>query len=200
MKLVFGLGNPGAQYRDTRHNVGYAVLAELARRYGTGRAKEKFHAEVMDASIGGVATLLISPLTFMNRSGLCVQAARDFYKLANDQLLVVCDDFNLPLGRLRFRAAGSSGGQKGLESIVRTLGSERFPRLRIGIGSPPPGWDAADYVLGRFRAEEVPEIKLAIQRAADGVADWVTRGIEYCMNQYNVRSPEEPDGRATSAS
>ncbi len=185
MKLVIGLGNPGTQYQHTRHNIGYAVLAELARRHGTGRAKEKFHAEVMQASIEGTTVLLVSPLTYMNRSGQSVRAARDYYKLANDELLVVCDDFNLPLGKLRFRAGGSSGGQKGLEHIIQMLGTNEFPRLRIGIGSPPPGWDAADYVLGRFRSDEATEAQAAVKRAADGVADWVCRGIEYCMNQYN---------------
>lgn len=185
MKLVIGLGNPGTRYQQTRHNVGYAVLGELARRHSVGRPKEKFHAQVMEASIHGAAVLLVSPLTYMNRSGQSVRAARDFYKLTNDQLLVVCDDLNLPLGKLRFRAGGSSGGQKGLENIVQALMSEEFPRLRIGIGAPPPGWDAADYVLARFLPEEVPEIEVAVQRAADGVADWVCQGIDYCMNQYN---------------
>jgi PTH1 family peptidyl-tRNA hydrolase len=185
MKLVVGLGNPGRKYLGTRHNVGFLVLGELARRFGTARPKEKFQAEVVEADLNGERALLLCPLTFMNRSGSSVAAARDFYKLETDELLVVCDDLNLPLGKLRFRAKGSSGGQKGLADVVRSLGTEEFPRLRIGIGSPPEGRDATGFVLARFAAEERPQIEEAVQRAAEAVAGWARQGIQYCMNQYN---------------
>jgi PTH1 family peptidyl-tRNA hydrolase len=185
MKLVVGLGNPGRRYEGTRHNVGYAVLAELARRFGTGRPKVKFDGEVLDADLQGEKTLLLSPTTYMNRSGASVQAARDFFKLPLEDLLVICDDLNLPLAKLRIRPGGSAGGQKGLADIIRRLGTEEFPRLRIGIGTPPEGWDAVDYVLGRFSGEEAPEMEKAVSRAADAVAVWALQGIEKCMNEYN---------------
>jgi peptidyl-tRNA hydrolase, PTH1 family len=185
MKLVVGLGNPGRQYQGTRHNVGYAVLAELGRKFGRGSPKDKFHGEMMEAELAGEKALLLSPLTFMNNSGLCVQEAKRFYQLPDEELLVVCDDLNLPLAKLRFRAKGSSGGQKGLEDIVRRLGSEDFGRLRIGIGAPPEGWDWADYVLSKFGKQELPEIERAVVEAADAVVLWAREGIEFCMNQFN---------------
>jgi len=185
MKLVVGLGNPGRKYQGTRHNVGFLVLAELAKRFGSGVAKAKFHADVVEADFNGQKALLVGPLTYMNNSGTSVQEAKSFYKLSEEDLLVVCDDLSLPVGKLRFRAQGSSGGQKGLEDIIRRLGTEEFARLRIGIGSPPPQWDWADYVLSKFTEQEIPEIGQAVREAADAVAFWAHEGIERCMNQYN---------------
>ena len=185
MKLVVGLGNPGRKYEQTRHNIGFAVLGQLARKYGVGGVKSKFHGEVVEADLNNQRALLLSPLTYMNRSGLSVQAAKEYYRIANEDLLVLCDDMNLPLGKLRFRAQGSSGGQKGLEDIVRRLGSEEFSRLRIGIGSPPEKWDGADFVLSRFHKEELPEIEEALHTAVDAVALWAREGTEFCMNRYN---------------
>lgn len=184
MKLVVGLGNPGRRYEHTRHNVGYAVVTELARQ-AAGRPRQRFHGEVVEAEFGGVRTLLLCPTTYMNRSGQSVAEACKFFKLPLENVLVICDDLNLPLGKLRFRASGSSGGHKGLEDIIRQLGSENFARLRIGIGQVPEGWDAADYVLARFAESEKECIDEAIARAACAVADWACRGIEYCMNRYN---------------
>ncbi|MHB1033118.1 MAG: aminoacyl-tRNA hydrolase [Pirellulales bacterium] len=185
MKLVVGLGNPGRKYEGTRHNIGFMVLAELARKYGTSRPKANFQGETVEATVEGMKAVLLCPHTFMNLSGTSVVRARDFYKLEDKDLLVVCDDLNLPLGKLRVRACGSSGGQKGLDDIIRCLGSEEFGRLRIGIGSQPPGWDAADYVLSRFAKQERPDIEEAVWRAADAVALWAREGIENCMNRYN---------------
>jgi len=183
--LVVGLGNPGRRYERTRHNLGYAVVAELARRIDVGSPKAKFHGEVAEGSIEGEKVLLLSPVTYMNRSGMCVQAARGFYGLTDEQLLVVCDDLNLPVAKLRVRARGSSGGQKGLEDIIRVLQTEEFPRLRIGIGQPPASWDAADFVLARFTQEELPQIEQAVVKAADAVALWVREGLGACMDRYN---------------
>jgi peptidyl-tRNA hydrolase, PTH1 family len=185
MKLVVGLGNPGRKYEGTRHNIGFEVIGELAKRFSRGAAKSGFQGEVADAELRGVRVLLLCPQTFMNRSGVSVAQARDFYKLANDDLLIVCDDFNLPLAKLRFRAQGSSGGQKGLEDIIRALGGDAFPRLRVGVGGPPAGWDPINFVLGKFTKQERLEIDIAIVRAADAVADWATSGIETVMNRYN---------------
>ena len=185
MKLVVGLGNPGRRYRGTRHNVGFAILGELARRFATGGAKAKFHGEAVEADLDGQRALLLSPLTYMNHSGTSVQEAKRFYKIPDEDLLVLCDDLNLPVAKLRFRAKGSSGGQKGLEDILRRLGTEDFARLRIGIGSPPEGWDWADYVLSKFTEQEMPAIEEAVGKAADAVAVWAREAVEFCMNQYN---------------
>jgi PTH1 family peptidyl-tRNA hydrolase len=185
MKLIVGLGNPGRRYEGTRHNVGFAVLRQLAREFGTGPAKPKFHGEIVEADLDGQKVLLLSPSTYMNNSGLSVLAARSFYRTPDEELLVVCDDLNLPLGKLRFRAKGSSGGQKGLDDVVRRLGTEDFPRLRIGIGAAGEDWDWAGYVLSRFTKEEIPDVEEAVGKATDAVADWAREGIEFCMNRYN---------------
>ena len=195
MKLVVGLGNPGRRYSGTRHNVGYAVLGELAAKFGHGPVKAKFHGEVVEVMLGGrkaplqkaplQKALLLSPLTYMNRSGRSVQAAKSFYRIPDEDLLVVCDDLNLPLAKLRLRAKGTSGGQKGLEDIVRQIGSDDFARLRIGIGSPPEGWDRPDYVLSKFTKEELSQIEQTVRTAAEAVVAWACEGIEACMNRYN---------------
>ncbi|MCC7086695.1 MAG: aminoacyl-tRNA hydrolase [Pirellulales bacterium] len=185
MKLVVGLGNPGRKYVGTRHNVGFAALDEVARRNQASKSKSNFQGELCEAEIRGEKTLLLWPQTFMNLSGGSVLAAREFYKLANTELLIICDDFNLPLAKLRLRPQGSAGGQKGLDDIIRRLGSEALPRLRIGVGPVPAGWDGAAFVLGKFTKEETTEIEIAIKTAADAVEDWVSRGMHECMNRYN---------------
>jgi peptidyl-tRNA hydrolase, PTH1 family len=186
VKLVVGLGNPGRKYEGTRHNVGFAVLDELVRRHSAARPKTNFQGEITEAQISSQRALLLWPHTFMNLSGASVLAARDFYKLENADLLVVCDDFNLPLTKLRFRSDGSSGGQKGLADVIDRLGTELVPRLRIGVGPVPPNWDPADFVLSRFIKEELPIIEAALIRAADAVEDWIAQGIENSMNKYNA--------------
>ena len=186
MKLVVGLGNPGDKYKGTRHNVGFEVIGLLAKKFAAGQPRAKFQGEVVEATLAGEKCLLLTPLTYMNLSGASVLAARDFYKVENADLLVVCDDINLPLAKLRFRASGSSGGQKGLDDVIRRLGTDEVPRLRIGVGQPPAGRDAAAYVLTRFAKDEQPEIAAAIERAAEAVVAWASRGIEHCMNQYNA--------------
>jgi len=185
MKLIVGLGNLGRKYDQTRHNVGFDVVDRLAERIGDGRAKDKFEGQLMEGRVGGERVLLLRPHTFMNRSGASVGPAMEFYKLERADLLVVCDDFNLPLGKLRFRREGSAGGQNGLADIIRRLGTEEFSRLRLGIGPVPENWDAADFVLSRFTASERNTIDETIARAADGAECWVTEGIETCMNQFN---------------
>lgn len=185
MKLVVGLGNPGRKYVGTRHNIGWQVLAELARRHSTVRPREKFHGEVVEATIGREAVHLLCPQTYMNNSGDSVAPAVEFYKLALADLLVICDDIALPVAKLRFRVKGSAGGQKGLQDILRRLGTDEVSRLRIGIGPPPPGWDAADYVLGKFTKDDIGPIDEAVGRAATAVEVWVNDGPEACMNQFN---------------
>jgi PTH1 family peptidyl-tRNA hydrolase len=185
MKLIVGLGNLGRKYDHTRHNVGFEVLNRLAERFGDGSTKDKFEGRLMEASIAGQRVLLLRPQTFMNRSGESVGPAVEFYKLELSELLVVCDDFNLPLGKLRFRRDGSAGGQNGLADIIQRLGTEEFSRLRLGIGPVPENWDAVDFVLGKFTAVERKAIDDVIARAADGAECWVSEGIEASMNRFN---------------
>jgi len=188
MKLIVGLGNPGVKYRMNRHNVGYMVLAELAERHPGNRPQSKFRGDLMNISEpGGESILLLAPTTYMNRSGLSVGKAVGFYKIPTNDVLVVCDDLNLPFSKLRFRSEGSSGGQKGLADIVRVLGTDKVPRLRIGIGSPPGQMDAADYVLMNFTEKEQPDLKITIKQAADAVVCWLNKGIDEAMNRYNSR-------------
>lgn len=172
MKLIVGLGNPGSKYEGTRHNVGFQVLSALRAQYGRTSPKRQFLGETVEAEIGAARSLLLWPHTLMNLSGNAVRQACDFYKLPLEALLVISDDFNLPLGKLRFRSQGSAGGQKGLADIIRALGTEQFARLRIGIGPVPPSWNAADFVLGRFTQAEKTEIEIAIAEAKDEIARW----------------------------
>jgi peptidyl-tRNA hydrolase, PTH1 family len=185
MKLVVGLGNPGRKYEGTRHNVGFDVLNLLAKRKQAAAPKTNFQGEITEIEIGGQRVLLLWPHTFMNRSGGSALAARDFYKIANEEVLVVCDDFNLPLGKLRVRTDGSAGGQKGLADIINRLGDNNVPRLRVGVGPVPANWNPADFVLGRFNKDEQTEIEINIQRSADAVETWVNLGITVCMNKFN---------------
>jgi len=185
MKLIVGLGNPGRKYKTTRHNVGFDVLEVLARRSAAAAAKDKFDGRLVDTTIADQRTLLLWPHTLMNCSGQSVSGAVSFYQVPLSDLLVVCDDFNLPLGSLRFRSQGSAGGQRGLQDIIQRLGTEQFSRLRIGIGPVPDSWDPADFVLGRFSAADRPLIDETIVRAADGVECWVADGIEASMNRFN---------------
>lgn len=197
MKLVVGLGNPGRKYEGTRHNVGFQVLAQVARQLAVSGAKNKFDGEFAEATYQGERVYLLSPLTFMNLSGKSVQQARDFYSLENRDLLVICDDFQLPLARLRFRPSGSAGGQKGLEDVIRRCGSD-VPRLRIGIGPVPASWNPADFVLGRFPAEDQSAVESVVRRAAQAVLDWLAHGIQHCMNEYNGPEPTTTGGSADS--
>ncbi len=190
MKIVVGLGNPGAKYRGTRHNVGYEVVAELAKRHGGGPPSLKHEAEIVEIFVEGEKILLVAPQTFMNLSGRSVWPLVDFYKLPVSDLLIVCDDLNLDVGRLRLRASGSAGGQNGLKHIIQQLGSEEFPRLRIGIGRPPGRMNAADYVLARFFPEERDIMDEAVLSAADGVELWIKQGCGKAMNVVNA-APKE---------
>lgn len=185
MKLVVGLGNPGKKYDATRHNVGFAVVDALAAGPGVGSAQERFDAAIAEWRPDADKVLLMKPLTYMNLSGRAVRAVVDFYRLEARDLLVVCDDINLPLGKLRFRARGTHGGHNGLRDIQSHLGTTEYARLRIGVGAPGEEGETIDYVLGKFRPVERPVIQEAIATAVEGVVLWVHQGIEKCMNQYN---------------
>lgn len=185
MKLVVGLGNPGKRYDGTRHNVGYAVIDALAAGPGVSAFLSRFDSEVAELHEGADKVLLQKPETFMNLSGRAVRQAVDFYQLSHAELLVVCDDFNLPLGKLRFRSKGTHGGHNGLRDIQNHLGTTAYSRLRVGVDAPPDD-EAVDFVLGRFRPSEKPVIAEAIAAAVQGVVLWIREGIDACMNQYNA--------------
>jgi peptidyl-tRNA hydrolase, PTH1 family len=193
MKIVVGLGNPGPKYDRTRHNVGYRVIEELSQRLAAGKPRMRFDATLAEGNLGGEKVLLACPQTYMNESGRSVRQLVDFFGLALSDLLVVCDDFNLELARLRMRASGSAGGQKGLADIIRKLATEEFPRLRIGIGRPPGQMDAADFVLSKFKRSEQDTIEEAVVRAAEGVELWVRSGIGPAMNRINAASEQDDD-------
>ena len=185
MKLVAGLGNPGDRYRGTRHNVGFDVLDRLVSRHGL--AWEAGPTEALEARWRRPegAVVLAKPLTFVNLSGEAVGALMRFYKIAIEDVLVVCDDVNLPLGRLRARATGSEGGHNGLRSVARHLGTIDYARLRVGVGRGDERRDLADHVLARFAPEEQPGIDDAIVRAAEAVETWVADGLVTMMNVFN---------------
>jgi PTH1 family peptidyl-tRNA hydrolase len=183
-KVVVGLGNPGSRYDGTRHNVGFAVVDALAAGPRVGRFQSKFQAQVAEWEEEGHKVLLVKPETFMNLSGRCVRQVVDFYQVEPADLLVVCDDINLPLGKLRVRARGTHGGHNGLRDIQNHLGTTEYARLRLGVGAPP-GEDAVDHVLGRFRPAERPVIEDTVALAAQAVAFWVLHDVEACMNRYN---------------
>jgi PTH1 family peptidyl-tRNA hydrolase len=193
MKLVVGLGNPGPKYAGTRHNIGFAVLDYLAAAPGVGAWRSRFEAQITQSVEGTEQVLLLKPETFMNLSGRAVRAAVDFYKVEISDVLVVCDDIALPLGKLRARAKGSHGGQNGLRNIQEHLGTPDYSRLRIGVGSPGEHLDAADYVLSRFKPGERSAVDDAVAQAAQAVLLWVKQGIDACMNRVNGEpKPEKP--------
>jgi PTH1 family peptidyl-tRNA hydrolase len=186
VKLVAGLGNPGPRYARTRHNVGFLVVDELARRWQSSVEKydRDFEALIGDGQACGQRVLLLKPQTFMNLSGRSLLAVQRFYKLALSELLIVCDDLDLPVGRIRLRASGSGGGQKGLENILLHLASNEIPRLRIGIGKVPSSV-TTEYVLTRFAPDEQERIAEAVSTAASAVECWLEKGTEAAMNRFN---------------
>jgi peptidyl-tRNA hydrolase, PTH1 family len=195
MKLIVGLGNPGREYRDTRHNVGFMVVDEIARRHGLDWAMAP--AQVPDAFVvkkfGADPVLLAKPLTFMNRSGDAVAALSRYYDIAPADMLVVVDEVDLPFGRLRARVRGSGGTHNGLRSIVQRLGSPEFPRLRLGVGRGDARRDLADHVLSKFERDERDALEEFIARAADAAETFVVDGIAKVMNVYNPETTTAPD-------
>lgn len=197
LKLVVGLGNPGTQYAQTRHNVGWLVVDELARRWGATWRKEK-DAETAEVRVGpapGAKVLLVKPQTFMNASGKAVQPLVAFYKLGGDDLLVVQDDLDSPFGLLKFRMGGRHGGQNGVRDIIRLLGHEAFPRLKVGINRPPAGWAVSDWVLSRWRPEEAATLAELVRLGANAAEVWATAGLAEAQQGFNgtdLRPKPEP--------
>ncbi len=184
--LVVGLGNPGSQYEATRHNVGFRAVDALAKEAGVKIDRAKFQALTAQVTVGGVRVLLMKPQTYMNLSGVAVKQAADFYKVPPERVLVLFDDIDLDVGRLRIRRNGSAGGHNGIKSIISSLGSQEFPRIKIGVGAKPhPDYDLADWVLSRFTLAEQKLLDPAIEHAAEAVSVIFTQGIERASSQFN---------------
>jgi PTH1 family peptidyl-tRNA hydrolase len=187
LRLIAGLGNPGDEYTDTPHNLGFAVLDELARRAGVDFRRGP-KPKMESVKLAAEAAVLLKPQSFMNLSGQPVQQALNWFSLLPAQLIVVCDDVNLPLGSLRIRKSGGAGGQKGLKSIINQLHTEEFPRVRIGVSGGHPGADVGAHVLSKFRGERLQAAREMAQKAADAVECVLREGIDAAMNRYNSNS------------
>jgi len=190
VKIVIGLGNPGARYKDTRHNIGFMVLDRVAGRLDAEFSQEKYGGLVARTARDDEPLLLFKPLTFMNNSGDCVARVIRYTETEPSGMLVVGDDVNLPLGKLRFRRGGSAGGHNGLKSIIERLGSQEFPRLRIGVGPGDGGSGLVEHVLGSFTAEERPVRDEIVGRAVEAVLVYLDEGIARAMNEFNREAPE----------
>lgn len=184
MKVVVGIGNPGSRYQKTRHNLGFEVVDRVAAQAGIALDRRRFDAKVGDGLVGSQRVLLVKPQTYVNLTGTCVAPLLRWHRSLPGDLLAVCDDLNLELGRLRLRPSGSSGGHNGLESIVECLGTDEFARLRLGIGRGPSG-DAVEHVLGRFRPDEEEAAAAGVATAAEAVLAWIEHGLDVAMNRFN---------------
>ena len=195
MWLIVGLGNPGEQYAKTRHNLGFQCASELARRHGLDFDKKIAKSRVAEGQIAGQRVALAKPFTYMNAIGQAVVGLSNWYKIAPAQeLLVIYDELDLPFGVLRLRERGSAGTHNGMKSVVGQLGTQAFPRLRIGIGQGPPGRDAASYVLGRFTREEQEQVPDLVARAADAAEVVLREGLIAAMNRFNVVEKKKGEG------
>ena len=207
MKLIVGLGNPGPGYRDTRHNVGFMIADVLVDRWRVAdQWREKFEALLIKTTVGGGRdslegaggdqVVIVKPLTFMNLSGQAVAALAGFYKIEPADVFIVTDDAALPLGKLRARREGGAGGHNGLKSVIQHLGTQAFPRMRVGVGRGANGRDLSDHVLGRFDAAERDTVSAAVLRAADATEMFISEGIERVMNAFNAAETLPPAGAA----
>ncbi len=185
MKLIVGLGNPGKKYDNQRHNLGFMVIDRLAKSLSIDISDNKFKAEYGKASLEGESVVLAKPMTYMNLSGHAVQGLASFYKIEFSEILIVCDDFNLDFGRIRIREKGSDGGHNGLKSVMACLGSQDFPRLRLGVGLPKGSGDISNYVLSQFGGQERKDLDPFIERSKDAILSIITDSIRSAMNQYN---------------
>jgi len=183
--LIAGLGNPGPRYANTRHNIGFRVLDQLAARHNLTFSRTEQRAQVTAGTILGQRVLLAKPMTYMNLSGDSIAPLARFYKIAPERILIVCDDLDIPLGTLRLRKSGSSGGQNGMKHIIERLGTQDINRVRFGIGRPPGRMDPADYVLTPFKGDEDILAAEVADRAVSAIEAWLTEGIEIAMTRYN---------------
>ena len=200
MFIVVGLGNPGREYARTRHNVGFDVIDVLSEKHHIQLTKNAMHGQIGEGFVGGEKLVLVKPQTFMNLSGQCVTELVSWYKPEMDHLLLIYDDIDLPLGKLRMREKGSAGTHNGMRSIVGLLGYENFPRLRVGVGQRRPGYELADWVLGHYLpGEEQQTADAAYALAADAIIEYITNGIESAMCKYNTKKTKKPPEPAEGA-
>ncbi|MCO5176330.1 MAG: aminoacyl-tRNA hydrolase [Thermomicrobiales bacterium] len=185
--LIVGLGNPGRRYEGTRHNAGFMAIERLQRRLPEGTSRARFQAHIVETRLDGMRVVLAQPQTFMNESGIAVDQLVRWYKVALDRLLIVYDDLDLPLGTIRLRAEGSDGGHNGIASIIRSVHTNTFPRLRIGISRPATG-PTVPYVLARFSDAERRELDAVLERTVDAVLVWMREGMTPAMNQFNQKA------------
>lgn len=185
MKLIVGLGNPTREYQATRHNIGFDAITRMCDDYRIRLDSKEHKAICGKGYIGGEKVILAQPQTYMNLSGESVRELADYYKLTNEDVIVICDDINLDVGQLRVRRKGSAGGHNGIRNIIAQLGTEEFIRIRVGVGAKPEKWDLADYVLGRFPKEEEPVIREALEKVSRACECIITDGIDAAMNLYN---------------
>lgn len=188
MKIIVGLGNPTREYQATRHNIGFDTITKLSDEYNIPLDFKKHKAVCGKGYIAGEKVILAQPQTYMNVSGESVRELVDFYKVTNEDIIIIYDDVALGVGQLRIRPRGSAGGHNGIKSIIAHLGTQEFPRIRVGVGDKPKNWDLADYVLGRFPADEQPVIREALGRAAKACETIIADGIEEAMNLYNRKN------------
>lgn len=186
MYLIVGLGNPGREYVGTRHNMGFEAVDAICAKYDISLNKEKFRAVYGEGRIGGEKVLVIKPQTYMNLSGEAVREIRDWFKVEDDHIIVIYDDISLPVGKLRIREKGSAGGHNGIKNIIYQLGTDVFPRIKIGVGAPDhPDYDMKDYVLGKFSKEEVEVLIQTVIRASAAVEEMILHDSKSAMNQFN---------------
>ncbi len=187
MKMIAGLGNPGSEYAKTKHNVGFMYLDALAEHLGATDWRNKYDALVAEARIGSEKVLLVKPLTYMNESGRAIGPLMNFYKLDPEDLIVAHDDMDIPVGTVRIRKKGSAGGHNGMKSILYHVGDENFPRIRIGIGRPLPGWTVVKHVLAPFAPEDVEKIQEAVKYLVPAAECIITEGVDMAMNKFNPK-------------
>ena len=196
MKVIVGLGNPGREYAQTKHNVGFMLVDALAEKMGITDWQSKFDALIAEGRMGTEKILLVKPQTYMNESGRAVSPLMNWYKLMPEQLIVAHDDMDIPAGTIRIRKKGSAGGHNGIKSVLAHLGDENFSRVRIGIGRPLPGWTVINHVLAPFQEEDVPKIKEAIQYLLPAVECIVTEDTDKAMNLYNPKKVKKQKQKA----
>ena len=185
MYLIIGLGNPEVEYSRTRHNMGFNTINKIAQQYNIEINKNKFQSLYESAQIEGQKVILVKPQTYMNLSGNCVKEIADFYKVPKEEILVIYDDMDIEPGKIKIRKKGSSGGHNGMKSIIKMLGTEEFPRIRIGIGRPEHNGDEINYVIGTIPEDEIPILEEGIEKAKEAVIEILRKGIDSAMNKLN---------------
>ncbi len=185
MKLIAGLGNPGREYELTRHNIGFMAIDELAKRWNISLNEQKFKGVFGAGFVNGEKVILLKPLTYMNLSGESIRPLMDYYKIDVEDFVVLYDDLDIPVGKLRLRMKGSAGGHNGVKSTISHLGTQEFQRIRMGIDRPKNGMKVVDYILGRFTSEEIPDVNHSIEKAADACEEWLNKPFLQIMNTFN---------------